>query len=110
MSVLPSDPVDPPVAAATRDPSPAPVERLSLQLRRRRAGAARCEPLPDGRRDPFEPVPDTRRGWSELDRCAAALLYLQRQGLPGLPSPDVAQALARYPERYAAVLPRRPAA
>jgi hypothetical protein len=33
---------------------------LFRQLRRRREAAARCEPLPDGRRDPAGPVADGR--------------------------------------------------
>lgn len=87
-----------------------PDEPIARQLDRRRAAALRCAPLEDGRRDPFQPAPSQRLGWAELDRCAAALLHLQRAGLLGLPSPDVAQALARHPDRYGDVLPRRSAA
>ena len=85
-------------------------ETIGVQLHRRRLAAARCEPFPDGRRDPHEAVRSERLGWEELDRCAAALLYLRRAGLPGLPPPDVARALARHPDRYREGLPRRPAA
>lgn len=97
--------------ARARDPHP--IERPAdiTGLRRRRAAALRCEPLPgDGRRDPLEPLELEHLGWSELDRWAATLLHLSRAGLPGLPPADVARALARHPERYRDVLPQRPAA
>lgn len=85
-------------------------EPIARQLRRRRAAAVRCEPLIDGRRDPLElprqPTPDVR----ELDSWGAALAHLRAAGLAGLPPADVRRALAARADRYAAVLPRRPAA
>lgn len=39
-----------------------PAQDTPAQVRRRRAGARRCEPLHDGRRDPLEP--DRRDRWT----------------------------------------------
>jgi hypothetical protein len=84
-------------------------DSIPAQLRRRRLAALRCEPLGDGRQDPWscrtEDAPST-----DLDSWARALLHLERVGLTGLPPAPVRRALAEQPERYAAVLPRRTAA
>lgn len=87
-------------------------EPVARQLDRRRAGAARCEPMQhDGRRDPHRPIrPDDSQNVGELDAWARALAHLQSVGLAGLPPAPVRRALAAFPERYGAVLPRRPAA
>jgi hypothetical protein len=88
-----------------------PREHVAGQLRRRHLGAARCEPLSDGRRDPHQPRRDEEPlSVGTLDAWARALAHLQSVGLGGLPPAPVRKALAAFPERYASVLPRRPAA
>ena len=85
-------------------------ETAGRQLRRRLAAALRCEPLPDGQRDPWRPsggAPPTTR---ELDACARAQAYLRSCGVTGLPAERIRRAWAAQPDRYAAVFPRWPAA
>lgn len=90
--------------------NPPDAEPIGAQLRRRRAAAARLPQLHDGRRDPLElprqPTPDVR----ELDSWACALAHLRDAGLAGLPPASVRRAMASHGDRYAAVLPKRPAA
>lgn len=101
-------------AAPATDPdrtTPLPDEQVARQLDRRRAGAARLPRLDDGRADPHRPLRgDEPPGVGELDAWARALAHLQGVGLAGLPPAPVRRALASFPERYASVLPRRPAA
>ncbi|MGH3549766.1 MAG: hypothetical protein ACRDQU_17000 [Pseudonocardiaceae bacterium] len=56
---------------------------IPTQLRRRRAAACRCPPLPDGRRDPLdsadEPITD-----DEIDTWRATWLHLHRLDLPAV--------------------------
>lgn len=65
---------------------------LAAQLRRRRQAALRCEPLQDGRRDPW-----SCRGQQsdrDLDAWVRALAHLEEVGLIGLAPAHVRQALA----------------
>lgn len=85
-------------------------EPIGPQLRRRRAASLRCESLPDGRRDPLELPGQTTPDVAELDSWAAALAHLRDSGLAGLPPAAVRRAMASHGRRYAAVMPKRPAA
>ena len=63
---------------------------IPAQLHRRRAASRRCEPLRDGRRDPWS----RRTHGGDLRSWAAALSHLDSVGLTGLPPEDVRDALA----------------
>lgn len=66
-------------------------ESVGAQLRRRRLAALRCEPLPDGRRDPWS-CRGSARG-ENLNAWIKALGHLRDHGLIGLPPADVREAL-----------------
>jgi hypothetical protein len=73
-----------------------PRQNIADQLRRRRVASLRCEPMADGRRDPW-----SRRGIHaelsserELNSWARALAHLGDVGLVGLPPAYVRRALA----------------
>ncbi|MCV2489453.1 hypothetical protein OF117_08735 [Geodermatophilus sp. YIM 151500] len=83
-------------------------DTTAAQLGRRRRAALRCEPLPDGRRDPLNPANDVGLvDVVELDAWARALAHLRTVGLVGLPPAHVRRALGADPRRYGPVLPRR---
>ncbi|MGH3547798.1 MAG: hypothetical protein ACRDQU_06720 [Pseudonocardiaceae bacterium] len=80
--------------ATDRRPDDNPRPDISAELRRRRVAAARCEPLPDGRRDPADPI-DEPLSDAELDAWRAAWRHLHRAGLGAIIPTRVLAAAAR---------------
>jgi hypothetical protein len=56
-------------------------EGIARPLRQRRAASWRCEPLPDGRRDPLDAVHPANWSDDEIDSWTAAVAHLRAQGL-----------------------------
>jgi hypothetical protein len=73
---------------ATDPGQPNPVA-VPAQLRRRRAASYRCPPLPDGRRDPLDPVGEPLTDPRELDSWRVAWVHLDRLALPAIVPPLV---------------------
>lgn len=67
---------------------------FAAALRRRRAVSWRCVPLPDGRRDPLDPVDEDWITDSELDSWLAAIAHLNALGYRPIVPADVAAQLA----------------
>jgi hypothetical protein len=68
-------------ARQTHDTADAPPSEVPRQLRRRRAAASRCEPLPDGRRDPLDDQCDERVTDAVAASWRAAWCHIARAGL-----------------------------
>lgn len=69
-------------------------ESVGCQLRRRRLAARRCEPLPDGRRDPWTcRGPNAPARTENISAWRRALGHLRDHGLVGLPPAAVREAL-----------------
>ncbi len=66
---------------------------VAAQLRRRRQASLRCEPMADGRRDPWTSRRDVHRD-EHLEAWARALAHLRDAGLVGVPPAHVRRALA----------------